>query len=193
MFIAEKNITIPVVEVDLGGREQHTETFASLNPHRTVPVLELADGTVLTTSHAICRYLEEMHPEPALMGHNSQERALIADLDWRIEQEGFLAVGESFRNRAKSYKNNALTGQHEHLQIPELVDRGRARALHFMQWLDKHLEQREFIAGDHFSVADITAFIAIDFAKWIKLEKPEDCINLCRWFDKVSKRPSAVA
>ena len=98
MFIAEKKLEIPVVEVDLGSQEQHTEAFARLNPNRTVPVLELADGTALTTSHAICRYLEDVHPEPALMGRDSQERGRIADLDWRIEQEGFLAVGESFRN-----------------------------------------------------------------------------------------------
>lgn len=201
MFIAEKKSAgnnlpggspeIPVVEVDLGGQEQHTEAFASINPYRTVPVLELDDGTALTTSRAICLYLEEKFPEPVLFGRNPQERAQIADLDWRIEQDGFLAVGESFRNRARSYKNNALTGKHQHAQIPELVERGRARASHFMQWLDGQLDQRQFVAGDHFSVADITAFITIDFARWIKLEAPAEYVNLHRWFDEVSKRPSA--
>lgn len=191
MFIAEKNLDIPVVEVDLGSLEQHSQAFASLNPHRTVPVLELDDRSVLTSSQAICRYLEEVYPQQPLMGRNPQERGFIADLEWRIEQEGFMAVGESFRNRARSFKNNAVTGQHEHAQIPELVERGRVRASQFMQWLDNHLEEREFIAGDYFSVADITAFIAVDFAKWIKLEAPEECENLHRWFSEVAKRPSA--
>ena len=194
MFIAEKNIAdkIPVVEVDLGNLEQHSEAFAELNPHRTVPVLELDDGTVLTSSHAVCRYLEEAFPSRPLMGRDLQERGQIADLEWRIEQEGFLAVGESFRNRARSFKNNAVTGKHEHKQIPELVERGRTRASEFMQWLNMHLKNRQFIAGDNFSVADITAFITIDFAKWIKLEAPEEYANLHRWFGEVSKRPSAA-
>ncbi len=191
MFIAEKNLDIPVVEVDLGSLEQHSQDFANLNPHRTVPVLELDDGSILTSSHAICRYLEEVYPQQPLMGRNPQERGHIADLEWRIEQEGFMAVGESFRNRARSFKNNAVTGKHEHAQIPELVERGRVRASQFMQWLDNHLAEREFIAGDYFSVADITAFITLDFAKWIKLEAPEECKNLHRWFSEVAKRPSA--
>ena len=191
MFIAEKNLDVPVVEVDLGSREQHGDAFASLNPHRTVPVLELADGTVLTSSQAICRYLEEVHPRPALMGSNPQERGRIADLDWRIEQEGFLAVGESFRNRAKSFKNNAVPGKHEHAQIPELVDRGRSRASQFMQWLDTQLDDQTFVAGEQFSVADITAFTAIEFAKWIKLEAPAEYVNLHRWYSAVSARDSA--
>lgn len=191
MFIAEKKLDIPTVEVDLANREQHTEAFVKINPYRTVPALALEDGVVLTSSHAICRYLEDLHPEPALMGRNAQERGQIVDLDWRIEQEGFLAVGESFRNRAKSFKNNAMTGKHEHAQIPALVERGRARALQFMQWLDTRLEKREFIAADQFSVADITAFTAIDFARWIKLQAPEEYINLHRWFGEISKRDSA--
>ncbi len=191
MFIAEKKLDIPVVEVDLANREQHTEAFAKINPYRTVPALELEDGTVLTSSHAICRYLEDIHPEPALMGRNALVRGQIIDLDLRIEYEGFLAVGESFRNRAKSFKNNAMPGQHEHAQIPELVERGRTRATQFMQWLDTRLDKREFIAGDQFTVADITAFTAIEFARWIKLEAPADHLNLHRWYDQVSQRSSA--
>jgi len=193
MFIVEKKLDIPVVEVDLGSRQQHTEEFARLNPYRTVPVLELGDSTVLTSSQAICRYLEEIHPELPLMGSNPAERGHIADLDWRIEQEGFLAVGESFRNRSKSFSKNAVTGKHEHAQIPELVERGRARASQFMEWLENQLVNKEFVAGEQFSVADITAFITIDFARWIKLEAPAEYKNLNRWFAAVSERDSAKA
>ncbi len=192
MFIAEKGLEIPVVEVDLATREQHTEAFAKLNPHLTVPVLALDDGTTLNTTSGICQYLEARYPERPLLGADPKQRGLIQDLDWRIEQEGFLAVGESFRNRSKAFKNNAITGRHECAQIPELVDRGRARAEHFMQWLNNELDQREFIAGDGFSVADITAFITLEFARWIKLEPSADHKNLQRWYSAVAARDSAA-
>ena len=191
MFIAEKKLDIPVVQVDLGNREQDSPAFVALNPHRTVPVLEFEDGTSLNTTHGICNYLEAKYPAPALMGRDPIERGQIADLDWRIEQEGFLAVGESFRNRSRGFKNHAVTGQHQHAQIPELVDRGRARSEQFMEWLNSTLATREFIAGDEFSVADITAFITIEFAKWIKLEPLAEYQNLHRWHQVVSERDSA--
>lgn len=191
MFIAEKKIDIPVVEVDLGNREQDSPAFVALNPHRTVPVLELDDGTVFRSTHGICHYLEAIHPEPALMGRDAIERGQIADLDWRIEQDGLQAVGESFRNRSKGFKNHAVTGPHQHAQIPELVDRGRARSEHFMDWLNSCLDGREFVAGDNFTVADITAFITIEFAKWIKLEPLAEYQNLHRWYQSVLERDSA--
>jgi len=170
MFIAEKKLDIPVVQIDLGNREQDSPAFVALNPHRTVPVLELDDGTVLSSTHGICHYLEAAHP---------------------IEQEGFLAVGESFRNRSKGFKNHALTGPHQHAQIPDLVDRGRARAEQFMEWLNHCLQAREFVAGDTFTVADITAFITIEFAAWIKLAPSAEYENLHRWHKAVSERNSA--
>jgi len=191
MFIAEKKLEIPVVQIDLAAKEQHSDEFAKLNPHRTVPVLELADGSTICSTHGICHYLEAAHPEIPLMGANAQERGQIADIDWRIEQEGLMAVGESFRNRAKSFKNNALTGEREYAQIPELVERGRTRSEEFLQWFDNHLQQREFAAGSSFSVADITAFVTLEFAKWIKLEPSADYVNLHRWYQQVSARDSA--
>ena len=190
MFIAEKKLDIPVIEVDLASKEQHTDAFVKVNPHRTVPALELDDGSTLCSTHGICHYLEAAYPEIPLMGANAVERGQIADLDWRIEQEGFLAVGESFRNYAKSFKNNAVTGATQHAQIPELVERGRARSEQFMVWLDNHLEQREFVAGS-FSIADITAFVTLEFAKWIKLEPSAECRNLHRWYKQVAARDSA--
>ncbi len=191
MFIAEKELDIPVVQVDLGNREQDSPAFAAVNPHRTVPVLELDDGTSLNSTHGICHYLEAVHPEPALMGRDPIERGQIADLDWRVEHEGFLAVGESFRNRSKGLKDHAVTGKHQHAQIPELVDRGRARAEQFMQWLNSQLQDREFVAGNSFTVVDITAFITIEFAKWIKLSPLPEYENLHRWHQSVAERDSA--
>ena len=191
MFIAEKKLDIPVIQVDLANKEQHSEAFAKLNPHRTVPVLVLDDGSTLNSTNGICHYLEAAYPERPLLGAGAAERGLIADLDWRIEQEGFLAVGEAFRNRARSFKNNAVTGANEHAQIPELVERGRARALQYLEWFDGHMQQREFVAGDNFSVADITAFVTLEFAKWIKLEPSDSLVNLHRWYSAVGARDSA--
>ncbi len=190
IFIAEKGLHIPVVEVDLANREQHSDAFISINPHRTVPVLELDCGTRLTTSIGIMSYLETVHPQPPLMGRNAVERGQVIDLDWRIEQQGFAAVGEAFRNRSKAFANNVFTGKVQHQQIPQLVERGRSRAMEFFSWLDEHLSDREYIAGEFFSLADITALVSIDFAKWIKLEPARDQLRLMRWYDTVSNRPS---
>ncbi len=191
MFIAEKGVDIPVVEVDLANLEQHSNDFSKTNPHRTVPVLVLDDGRRLTSSAGIIQYLEFTYPEPPLLGRDPFERGFIADLDWRIEQEGFLAVGEAFRNRAKSFANRALAGRHEHAQIPELVERGKKRTVEFFSWLNQELEGRNYVAGEHFSVADITALATVDFARWIKLQPDEDLVNLQRWYQSVSSRPSA--
>jgi len=191
MFLAEKGIQVETVQVDLGNQEQRGEAYGKINPFHSVPALALDDGVVLNTSAGICHYLEAAYPEPALMGSDPVRSGQIIDLDSRIEQEGFLAVGEAFRNRAKSFKNNALVGPHEHAQIPELVTRGKLRTQQFMQWLDQLLEHNEFVAGREFSVADITAFVAVDFAKWIKVEPEEDQVHLRRWFTDISSRPSA--
>lgn len=190
IFIAEKGLEIPVVEVDLATSQQHTEEFARINPHRTVPVLELDDGTTVNTGSGIMHYLEALHPVPALIGRNAIERGRVVDLDARIEQEGFMAIGEAFRNRSKAFANNVFTGKHNHRQIPELVERGRRRAEEFFAWMDDHLQDNEFIVGDAFSLADITAVVTVDFAKWIKLQPTPEQKHLCRWHQLVSGRQS---
>ncbi len=191
MFIAEKGLEIPVVEVDLSNREQHSEAYQQLNPHRTVPALVFDDGNCLTSSHGIIHYLEHAYPDPPLLGNNPLQRGEIADLDWRIEQEGFLAVGEAFRNRAKSFAKHALPGKTEYAQIPQLVDRGKQRTAGFFTWLDQVLQDREYVAGAEFSVADITAFVTVEFAQWIKQQPSDVHNNLNRWRRAVSDRASA--
>lgn len=190
IFIAEKNLQIPVVDVDLANQEQHTDAFVRINPQRTVPVLELDDGSRLTSTHGIQHYLEYTFPEPALIGRNAAERGKIIDLDTRIEQEGFMAVGESFRNYSKAFANNVFTGEHTHGQIPDLVERGRKRTLEFFAWLDDHLQHHEFIAGESFSIADITAVVTVDFARWIKQQPAPEQTQLLRWYANVSERAS---
>ncbi len=193
IFIAEKGLVIPVEEVDLAARQQHSEAFARLNPHRTVPVLELDDGSVLTSTAAIWHYLEHRYPHKPLIGCTAAERGRIVDLEWHIEQQGFMAVGESFRNKSKAFARHAFTGAHEYPQIPPLVERGRRRAVEFFAWLNAQLADQPYVAGDAFSIADITAIVTLDFARWIKLEIPDDHTALKRWQSEVSVRPSVCA
>lgn len=194
IFIAEKGLSdqIETVEVNLREQEQLDEAFRAINPYCTVPVLELDDGTCLLSTAGCCRYLEEAFPEPPLMGRTVEEKAVVADLEWRMEIDGFLAAGESLRNAAKGLKDRALTGPDNYAQIPELAERGRRRLARFMQRLDTILADRDYIAGDAFSIADITAFCTVDFAKWAKVDVPDDTANLQRWYAAVGARPSAA-
>ena len=193
IFLAEKGLDIPVIQVDLASRAQHDDEFLQINPHRTVPVLETDDGARLVSTAGICQYLEQLHPEPPLIGRTALERGQVIDLDSRIEFEGMHAIAEAFRNKARSYANNALTGPHPYAQIPQLVDRGRERVGHFFEWLNEHLADREFVAGDHYSIADISALVAVDFSAWIKMSPPEGATEIARWHQQVSARPSAKA
>ncbi|HLI11877.1 MAG TPA: glutathione S-transferase [Alphaproteobacteria bacterium] len=193
IFMAEKRIEIPTVQIDLRRGEQFSESFRAVNPQCTVPVLELDDGTVISEITAICRYLEETHPTPPLLGRDAKERALVAMWDHRMELEGFYAVAEAFRNSTPGFKGHALTGPQGYEQIPALVERGKARVKQFFQVLDQRLAECEYVAGARFSVADITAMTSVDFAGWVKLGIPDDHTNLKRWHAAVSARPSAKA
>jgi glutathione S-transferase len=191
IFLAEKGIELPTVQVDLGAGEHLGERFRSLNPDCTVPVLELDDGTALTESFAICQYLESVYPDPPLMGRDARERALVTQWNAKVESQGLAAIAEAFRNRSRGFTGRALTGPEGFEQIAELVERGRRRAGLFLARLDAELAGREFVAGGVFTVADITALVTVDFAGWIKLPLPEGADNLRRWHEAVSARPGA--
>lgn len=191
MFIHEKGIEIPAVEVDLRNRKQFDREFVRKNPRCTVPVLELDDGEFITDTLAICGYLEERYPEPLLMGADAAQRARVVMWYMRIESDGFMAVAESFRNFSRGFRGHALTGPESHDQIHELVERGRKRTARFFVELNEHLADREFIVDDVFSLADIAALATIDFAGWIKMGIGEELGHLQRWYTAVSARPSA--
>jgi glutathione S-transferase len=193
MFLAEKGVTVPTVQVDLRANEQLTPDFRKLNPWCTVPVLELDDGTAISEAIAICRYLEAAFPDPALMGRTPAEQGVIAMWEHRCEVDGWMAAAEAFRNATPGFKVRALPGPADIGQIPALVERGRARVLHFFDMLDRRLADSPFVGGPAFSVADITAFIAIEFAGWSKLKLPEAATHARRWHGEVSARPSAQA
>ncbi len=193
IFIAEKGLDIPTVQVDLRNGEHLTEAFRRLNPWCTVPVLELDDGTAISEAVAVCRYLEDAHPEPPLMGVDARDRALVAMWEHRFEIDGFLAVTEAFRNQARGLAGRALTGPESVAQIPELAQRGRARVERFFRELDAQLAGRPFVAGERYTIADITAQVAVDFAGWIKMSLPAELRHAADWYERVSARPSAAA
>lgn len=193
IFLAEKGIEIETVQVDLGAGEQFSEAFRKVNPDCVVPALELDDGNCISEVLAICQYIEEMHPEPALMGVTAEERARVSMWNAKVEQQGLWAMADAFRNSAKGLAGRAVTGLEAYPQIPELAERGRARVLQFFGRLDAHLGNNEFLAGESFSMADITALVFVDFARWIKIHVPDNASNLARWHVVVSKRPSAAA
>ena len=191
MFIAEKGIEIPTVQVDLRSEEQLTEAFRKINPRCTVPVLQLDDGTCLNDTLAICHYLESQFPEPNLMGRDGREQALVMNWHEQILTEGFLAGAEALRNFIKGFENRALTGPKSFKQIQELAERGRQRLEDFMGVLDGRLEESPYIALDRFTMADIGGFVCADFASWVKLPVREQWPNVRRWFDEIAQRPSA--
>jgi len=193
VFIAEKGLldSMERIDVNLREKEQMTPEFAKINPFLTVPVLELDDGTRLNATVAIWRHLEETHPEPPLMGRTPVEKALIAQWQWRIEMDGFQAVGECLRNSVPGMAGRGVTGKHSYEQIPALAERGKLRAERFMETLDEAIGDKPFVVGDAYSVADIDALVFVDFAKWIKVAVPDSCANVARWYASVSERPSA--
>ncbi|HWW35977.1 MAG TPA: glutathione S-transferase [Xanthobacteraceae bacterium] len=193
IFLAEKGISVPTVQVDLRNNEQLTPAFRKINPDATVPSLELDDGTRINDAVGICVYFEAIHPQPPLMGETAEEKALVASWQREAERNGFYAVMEVFRNSAPGLKGRALPGPHDYEQIPALAERGRLRVQHFQEQMDARLGQSEFIAGPHYSIADITALITIDFAVRAKMPIPENYEHLRRWYAQVSARPSAKA
>jgi len=194
MFLAEKKITIPTVQVNTRQREQFAEEFTKINPFSMVPVLELDDGTYIAESTAICRYIELLHPEPTLMGRDAKEQAMIEMWDRRAELEGMSAAAEIVRNASPMFEGRGVAGVPDGFpQIPALVERGKKRMTRFFEFWDRQLVANEFIAGPSFSIADITSFIAIEFAKRAEVMIPDHCEHVLRWHEQVSKRESAKA
>ena len=193
IFLAEKGVSVPIVQVDLRNGEQFTPAFRAINADCTVPVLVLDDGTAIADIIAICRYFEELHPDPCLMGRTPEEKAVIESWQRRIERDGFYAVMEAFRNSTPGLKGRALPGPVSYEQMPALAERGRARIQHFFAWMNERLAANEFVCGASFSIADITAMVTVDFAAWAKLRPPEHMGHLRRWHAAVSARPSARA
>jgi glutathione S-transferase len=194
IFLAEKGISMPIVPVDLGAKEQFSQAYAAINPRRVVPTLVLDDGTSIGEVPAIQRYLEEIHPEPPLFGTTPKSKAQVAMWDRRVEQEGFASVMEAVRNAVPGLKGRAISGPHDYDQIPALVERSKQRIRNFYADFNARLADVAFMAGDAFSVADITAIVTIDFAtKAAGFPIANEHAVLKRWYDAVSTRASMAA
>ncbi len=187
IFLAEKGISVPIVPIDLNRLEHKEPAFVVVNPMKQTPALELDDGTVLTESVAICRYFEELHPEPPLFGTSPLGRAKVEMWQRRMEFGLLGPVAAVFRH---------LHPAMARMEVPQVAawgDANKPRVAEFLAILDRHLAGSSFIAGDGFSIADITGLVGIDFLKPAKLAVPDEMANVKRWHAAVAARPSAAA
>ncbi|MFL5055169.1 MAG: glutathione S-transferase family protein [Microvirga sp.] len=187
VFLAEKGVTVPVVSIDLARLEHKAPAYVAVNPLQRTPALELDDGTVISESIAICRYFEELHPEPPLFGTGALERARVEMWQRRLEFGLLGTVAAVFRH---------LHPAMAEMEVPQVAAWGetnKPRVIEFLRFLDGELADRRFIAGDRFSVADITGLVGLDFMKPAKLSLPDELANVRRWHAELAARPSAQA
>jgi glutathione S-transferase len=187
IFLAEKSVKVPLVPIDMDDMGHRSVEITSRNPLQRLPVLELDDGTILTESVAICRYFEGLYPEPPLMGVDNLDRAVVEMWSRRMELSLLFPVGHAFR-----HLHPAMI-EWEVPQVPEWGEANKPKVIEVLKWLDDELAEREFIAGVRFTIADITAMIAIDFRKPARITLPEECMNVQRWYANMRARPSARA
>lgn len=190
ILLAEKGIVHQTVQVDLRSGEQLGDAYRRINPQCTVPALRTDDGLLLADNAAIVAWAEAAHPEPPLLGLTPGEKAEIASWHWRIEFEGLIAIAEALRNGSPAMANRALPGPVDYPQIPALAERGLARVQQFFATLDQRLVGREFVATERFSIADIAAVVAVDFARVVKVRIGEQHPQLMRWRAAMALRPS---
>ena len=184
IYLAEKGIEVPIESIDMAALEHRSEKIASRNKLERLPLIELDDGTILTESIAICRYFEELHPEPPLFGTTPLERAQVEMWQRRVELHFLFPVAQVFRH------THPAMVEWEKPQVPEWAEANRGRVGEFIQLLDEHLEGRDFMITDRFTVADITAMVASSFMKPAKLDVPDDVPHYTRYIDAMKARPS---
>jgi len=185
VFLAEKGIKVPTVQVDLGAMAHRSPEYTAVNPLQRVPALELDDGTIITESIAICRYFELLQPEPVLFGRTPKEIAIVEMWQRRVELHLLFPISQVFRSL------HPAMAQMEIPQVPAWGEANKPRVQEFLALLDKELAGRRYVAGENFSVADITGLVAVDFMKPAKLSVPDQLANVRRWHAELSARPSA--
>jgi len=187
IFLAEKGISVPLVPVDLGKGEHKSTEFTGLNPRQRVPLLVLDDGSAIAETMAICRYFEALQPEPNLFGHTPEEQGLVEMWQRRVELDLFYPIMMVLRHL------NPAMAQMEVPQVPEWGEANKPKVLAALDFFNDALAGREFLAGDRFTVADITLLVAVDFMRVIRVALSPTHENLARWHAAVSARPSAKA
>lgn len=188
MFLVEKNINgLELINIDLNAQEHKTADYRAKSPLARVPALELDDGRVLTETRAICTYVEGRYPTPNLMGHNAEERAFIEMADRRAEMHLLLGIANAVR-----HTHPALAG-FEQPQFPEYGASQGEKMRETAAWMDSLLATQPYLAGQRFTVADITAFCALEFGKGLMKYRPgaEGLVHLQAWRDRIGDRPSA--
>lgn len=190
ILLAEKGVAHDTVQIDLRSGEQLGAAYRAINPNCTVPALRTDDGAVLTDNAAITAYVEARWPDPPLLGRTPLEKAEIASWNWKVEFEGYLAIADAFRNSTPAMANRALPGPNDYPQIPALAERGLQRVQQFMDTLERRLAGRDFVATDRFSIVDITAAVAVDFARIVKVKPGDQHPNLLRWRAALAQRPA---
>jgi len=190
MFLAEKKVPYDCVQIDIQAGEQLSDEFKAINPRCTVPALITQNGEIICENVAIANYIEELYPEPNMMGNSPIERARVLEWNWRCEFEGLSAVAEALRNTSKGMKDRAMTGPRNIAQLPELAVRGKERLGFFFEDLNTQLKTNNFVAGPNYSLADITAAVAIDFSKWVKCYPDDSLTSLHEWHGRLKARPS---
>jgi len=187
IFLAEKGITVPTEQVDIMAKQHLTPEYSAINPLQRMPALELDDGTIITESVAICRYFEVVQPEPPLFGVGAKDIALVEMWNRRAEINLFFPVAFVFRHTHPAMKELEVP------QVPAWAEANRPRIIDFLRILDNELKNRPFVAGDRYTVADITALCAVDFMKPARVAMPDGLVNVKRWHADVSARPSSKA
>lgn len=193
MYLAEKGIDVPLVNVDLYRLEQLSPQFLAINPDGTVSVLETDSGEYLSEAIAICSYLECLHPEPPLLGRGDAGRARVLMWNSIIEHQGLGAIAEILRNLSPGFRHRALPGPADLEQIPALIERGRVRTMQFFDRIEARLAGREFLATDEYSFADISLLATLEFGGWVDLDGTAGRESLARWYRRVRARDSARA
>jgi len=186
VFLAEKGVEVPIQQIDIGKAENRKPPYIDKNPLGGLPMLELDDGTCIAESVAICRYFEEMHPDPPLMGVDARDRAVVEMWNRRMEFEILGNITGAFRHTHEFFKGRVN-------QVPEFGEVCRAAAPAKLEWLDRELLDRPFISGERYTIADITALCAIDFGRVSDIRIGPELKNLSRWYEAVSSRPSSKA
>ncbi len=187
IFLAEKGIKVPTEQVDLGALQQRSEDYTAINPLQRVPALLLDDGAVIAESIAICRYFEALKPEPPLFGRGALDSALVEMWNRRAELHLLFPVSSVFQHLHPAMKQMIQP------QVPDWGEANKPRVFWFLKLLDRELKERPYVAGASYTVADITALVAVDFMRVSKLAVPDDLGNVRRWHEAVSARPSAAA